>query len=114
MVRSKTVVFVEWEKDGDESPGGGSKARNGSWRVGFAAVLLVLTGCGLAAEPGIMRFGGREVAIERLFGRGRMFSVDICSAIERVGETGDGLLAVFKLDALREWPICGAWVFIYG
>ena len=68
----------------------------------------MLTGCGLASEPGIMRFGGREVAMERLFGGGRMLSVDICSAIERVGETGDGLMAIFMLDALREWPIYGA------
>ena len=74
--------------------------------MGLVALLL-FTGCGLAAEPGIMRFAGREVAIERLFGGGRVLSVDICSAIDRVGEMGEGLFAVFTLEALREWLLYG-------
>ena len=106
VVRSKTVVLVDGAKEGDESPGGGSKARNGSCPVAFEAVLFS-TGGRLAAEPGIIRFGGREVAIERLLEGGRILRVDICSAIERVGETGDGSFAVFTVEALREWLIYG-------
>lgn len=67
----------------------------------------MLTGCGLAMGPGIMRFGGREVAIDRLFGAARMLRVDICSTMDRVGETGEGLCAVFTLEALREWLMYG-------
>ncbi len=76
--------------------------------VAVFGVEVVIGGAGCVdLGTGIMRFGGREVATERLLGGGRMLSVDICSAIERDGETGDGSWAVLMLEALREWLVYG-------
>lgn len=101
-MRSNTVVLVEYEKDGEESPAGGSKARKGSWRVELLAEAFEAR-WGLVEVPGIMRLGGREVAMERLLGGGPREAEVRFSAMDRVGEIGEGFVEVFTLELLREW-----------
>jgi hypothetical protein len=97
------VVLVEYENDGEESPAGGSKARKGSWRVELLAEAFEAGWVVVEEVPGIMRLGGREVAMERLLGGGPMEAEARFSAIDRVGEIGEGFVEVFALELLREW-----------
>ena len=96
MVRSRTVVLVECEKDGEESPGGGSNALKGSCRVDEVAEEGLTE-----AGPGIVKFKGRLVPTDLLFGGGPIETEARFSAIDGVGETGDGS-EVCTLELLRE------------
>lgn len=89
--------MVECENDGEESPGGGSNALKGSCRVDEVADEgFTETG------PGIVKFKGRFVATDLLLGGGPIETEARFSAIDLVGEMGDGS-AVCTLELLREW-----------